>query len=845
MNENKFTPRAEESLRLAQEAAQDMGHDYVGCEHLLLGLLREEEGIAHRVLSEYGLTDEMISGILRHNVGQGTSGDAPSQGLTPRAKSVIELAVGESHRMGAGYIGTEHLLMGLLREGSNMAVRILRTVGVDPRKMYASVQQKLSESSPHTVTSGTSTPNKESKKTGKTLEEFTRDLTEAARQGKLDPVIGRDKEIQRVVQILSRRTKNNPVLIGEPGVGKTAIAEGIAQRIASADVPEELLNKKLLSLDLSGMVAGTKYRGEFEERIKNALDEVKKDGNVILFIDELHTIVGAGSAEGAVDAANIIKPALGRGEIRVIGATTLNEYRKYIEKDAALERRFQPVTVGEPSAEDTVAILKGLRDKYEAHHKLTITDEALEAAVSLSRRYINDRFLPDKAIDLMDEAASQVRMKAESASPDLKSLEEKIAALHREKAEAITAQDYEKAAQLRDIEKNYTDQVEIERDNWRRKLSQNRGTVTADDIANVVAGWTGIPVNRLTEDESLRLLRLEETLHQRVVGQDEAVTAVARAIRRGRVGLKDPKRPIGSFLFLGPTGVGKTELCKALAEAMFGDENAMIRIDMSEYMERHTVSRLVGSPPGYVGHEEGGQLTEKVRRKPYSVVLFDEIEKAHEDVWNILLQILEDGIVTDSQGRRVDFKNTVIVMTSNVGAKNITAAENAPLGFDGSEKQKEADEAARFARIREAVMAELKRTFKPEFLNRIDETIVFRQLTEEDIVKIAHRMLSVTGKRMAQQGITLASDEDAVAALAKDGFDAEYGARPLRRSIQNTVEDAVAEQMLEGKLKSGDTAKVTLHDGKVAVEKIPAAEAQAEAIAEEAEDSPDQPKSAE
>ena len=832
MNENKFTPRAEESLRLAQEAAQDLGHGYVGCEHLLLGLLREEEGIAHRVLSEYGLTDEMITGILQRSVGQGSSGDAPSQGLTPRAKSVIELAVGESHRMGAGYIGTEHLLMGLLREGSNMAVRILRTVGVDPRKMYASVQQKLSESTPHTVTSGAAAPNKESKKSGKTLEEFTRDLTEAARQGKLDPVIGRDKEIQRVIQILSRRTKNNPVLIGEPGVGKTAIAEGLAQRIASADVPEELLNKKLLSLDLSGMVAGTKYRGEFEERIKNTLDEVKKDGNVILFIDELHTIVGAGSAEGAVDAANIIKPALGRGEIRVIGATTLNEYRKYIEKDAALERRFQPVTVGEPSAEDTFAILKGLRDKYEAHHKLTITDEALDAAVSLSRRYINDRFLPDKAIDLMDEAASQVRMKAESASPDLKSLEEKIAALRREKSEAIAAQDYEKAAQLRDIEKNYTDQVEIERDNWRKKLSQNRGTVTAEDIANVVAGWTGIPVTRLTEDESMRLLKLEETLHQRVVGQDEAVAAVAKAIRRGRVGLKDPKRPIGSFLFLGPTGVGKTELCKTLAEAMFGDENAMIRIDMSEYMERHTVSRLVGSPPGYVGHEEGGQLTEKVRRKPYSVVLFDEIEKAHEDVWNILLQILEDGIVTDSQGRRVDFKNTVIVMTSNVGAKNITAAENAPLGFDGSEKEKEADEAARFARIREAVMAELKRTFKPEFLNRIDETIVFRQLTEADIVKIAHRMLSVTGKRMAQQGITLESDEDAVVALAKDGFDAEYGARPLRRSIQNTVEDAVAEQMLEGTLKSGDTAKVTLRDGKVVVEKVPAAEAEAETIVE-------------
>ena len=858
MSENKFTPRAEEVLRLSQEAAEDLGHGYVGSEHLLLGLIREEEGIAHRVLSEFGVTDEMVCSVLQRSVGKGVSGAAPSQGLTPRAKSVVELAVSEASRMGSSAIGTAHLLMGLLREGGNMGLRILRTVGVDPNKMYSAVLKKLNDM-PRAAAGGASAPNREADKKNKTLAEYTRDLTEAARSGKLDPVIGRDTEIHRVIQILSRRSKNNPVLIGEPGVGKTAIAEGLAERIAAGDVPEELLDKRILSLDLSGMVAGTKYRGEFEERIKNTLNEVKKDGNVILFIDELHTIVGAGSAEGAVDAANIIKPALGRGEIRVVGATTLNEYRKYIEKDAALERRFQPVTVGEPSAEDTVAILKGLRDKYEAHHKLTITDEALEAAVSLSRRYINDRFLPDKAIDLMDEAASQVRMKAESASPDLKSLEEKIAALHREKAEAITAQDYEKAAQLRDIEKNYTDQVEIERDNWRRKLSQNRGTVTADDIANVVAGWTGIPVNRLTEDESLRLLRLEETLHQRVVGQDEAVTAVARAIRRGRVGLKDPKRPIGSFLFLGPTGVGKTELCKALAEAMFGDENAMIRIDMSEYMERHTVSRLVGSPPGYVGHEEGGQLTEKVRRKPYSVVLFDEIEKAHEDVWNILLQILEDGIVTDSQGRRVDFKNTVIVMTSNVGAKNITAAENAPLGFDGSEKQKEANEAARFARIREAVMAELKRTFKPEFLNRIDETIVFRQLTEEDIVKIAHRMLSVTGKRMAQQGITLVSDEDAVAALAKDGFDAEYGARPLRRSIQNTVEDAVAEQMLEGKLKYGDTAKVTLHDGKVVVEKIPAAEAQAEAIAEEAEeaageaespaeaaeDSPDHPQSAE
>ena len=729
MSENKFTPRAEEALRLSQEAAEEMGHGYVGSEHLLLGLIREEEGIAHRVLAEYGVTDEMVCGVLQRSVGKGLSGAAPSQGLTPRAKSVVELAVSESARMGSSYIGTEHLLMGILREGGNMALRILRTMGVDPKKMYSSIVKKLNDT-PHTVTSGASTANRESDKKNKTLAEFTRDLTEAARSGKLDPVIGRDKEIQRVIQILSRRTKNNPVLIGEPGVGKTAIAEGLAERIASGDVPEELLDKKILSLDLSGMVAGTKYRGEFEERIKNTLAEVKKAGNVILFIDELHTIVGAGSAEGAVDAANIIKPALGRGEIRVIGATTLNEYRKYIEKDAALERRFQPVTVGEPTPEATLEILKGLRD----------------------------------------------------------------------------------------IEKDYQEQVEIERDNWRKQMAQNRGSVTADDVAKVVAGWTGIPVTRLTEDESMRLLKLEEKLHQRVVGHDEAVNAVAKAIRRSRVGLKDPKRPIGSFLFLGPTGVGKTELCKTLAEAMFGDENAMVRIDMSEYMEKHTVSRLVGSPPGYVGHEEGGQLTEKVRRKPYSVVLFDEIEKAHEDVWNILLQILEDGIVTDSQGRKVDFKNTIIVMTSNVGAKNITA-DAARLGFDGGEKDEKETEEVRFSRIRDAVMADLKRTFRPEFLNRIDEIIVFRQLTEDNIRQIARRMLDVTGARMAQQGITLAADDDAVAELARDGFDPQYGARPLRRAIQSMVEDAVAEKMLEGELKSGDTAHVRLKDGKVVIEK--------------------------
>ncbi len=827
MSENKFTPRAEEALRLSQEAAEEMGHGYVGSEHLLLGLIREEEGIAHRVLSEYGVTDEMVCDVLQRSVGKGLSGTAPSQGLTPRAKSVVELAVSEAARMGSSYIGTEHLLMGILREGGNMALRILRTMGVDSKKMYSSIVQKLNDT-PHTVTSGASTANRESDKKNKTLAEFTRDLTEAARAGKLDPVVGREKEIQRVIQILSRRTKNNPVLIGEPGVGKTAIAEGLAERIASGDVPEELLDKKILSLDLSGMVAGTKYRGEFEERIKNTLAEVKKAGNVILFIDELHTIVGAGSAEGAVDAANIIKPALGRGEIRVIGATTLNEYRKYIEKDAALERRFQPVTVGEPTPEATLEILKGLRDKYEAHHKLTITDEALEAAVQLSKRYIGDRFLPDKAIDLMDEAASQVRMTAEASSPDLKALEEKITALHREKTEAVAAQDFEKAAQLRDIEKNYQEQVEIERDNWRKQLAQNRGNVTADDVAKVVAGWTGIPVTRLTEDESMRLLKLEEKLHQRVVGQDEAVNAVAKAIRRSRVGLKDPKRPIGSFLFLGPTGVGKTELCKTLAEAMFGDENAMVRIDMSEYMEKHTVSRLVGSPPGYVGHEEGGQLTEKVRRKPYSVVLFDEIEKAHEDVWNILLQILEDGIVTDSQGRKVDFKNTIIVMTSNVGAKNITA-DAARLGFDGSEKGEKESEEVRFDRIRDAVMADLKRTFRPEFLNRIDEIIVFRQLTEDNIRQIARRMLDVTGARMAQQGITLAADDDAVAELARDGFDPQYGARPLRRAIQSMVEDAVAEKMLEGQLKSGDTAHVRLRDGKVVIESEAAHAAEAPA----------------
>ena len=802
MSENKFTPRAEEALRLSQEAAEEMGHGYVGSEHLLLGLIREEEGIAHRVLSEYGVTDEMVCDVLQRSVGKGLSGTAPSQGLTPRAKSVVELAVSEAARMGSSYIGTEHLLMGILREGGNMALRILRTMGVDPKKMYSSIVQKLNDT-PHTVTSGASTANRESDKKNKTLAEFTRDLTEAARAGKLDPVIGREKEIQRVIQILSRRTKNNPVLIGEPGVGKTAIAEGLAERIASGDVPEELLDKKILSLDLSGMVAGTKYRGEFEERIKNTLAEVKKAGNVILFIDELHTIVGAGSAEGAVDAANIIKPALGRGEIRVIGATTLNEYRKYIEKDAALERRFQPVTVGEPTPEATLEILKGLRDKYEAHHKLTITDEALEAAVQLSKRYIGDRFLPDKAIDLMDEAASQVRMTAEASSPDLKALEEKITALHREKTEAVAAQDFEKAAQLRDIEKNYQEQVEIERDNWRKQLAQNRGNVTADDVAKVVAGWTGIPVTRLTEDESMRLLKLEEKLHQRVVGQDEAVNAVAKAIRRSRVGLKDPKRPIGSFLFLGPTGVGKTELCKTLAEAMFGDENAMVRIDMSEYMEKHTVSRLVGSPPGYVGHEEGGQLTEKVRRKPYSVILFDEIEKAHPDVMNILLQILDEGKVTDAHGRTVSFENTVIAMTSNAGSSFNTSG----LGFAKSEADISKDKA----------MKALGEFLRPEFLSRVDEVVVFKPLTLDAYKGIAGLMIGEMKEPLLEKNITLNVSDEAYELVAKKASGGKFGGRDVRKVVRKDIEDKVANIIVEadGNISQidvdadGDEIKVT------------------------------------
>ena len=815
MNENRFTPRAEEALRLSQEAAGELGHGYVGTEHLLLGLTRESEGIAHAALAEAGLSDELLTELVRKCVGAGLPGGNPAQGLTPRARRVVELAIEDALRGGCNFVGTEHLLAGILREGSNVALRILRTAGCDPKKLYTALMGKIQEQ-PHSPAAGPRPPAQPPRDDSriKTLREFSRDLTADARAGKLDPVIGREDEIQRVVQILSRRTKNNPVLIGEPGVGKTAVAEGLAEKIVLGDVPDELLDKKILSLDLSGMVAGTKYRGEFEERIKKVLDEVKRAGDVILFIDELHTIVGAGSAEGAVDAANIIKPALGRGEIRVIGATTLNEYRQYIEKDAALERRFQPVQVGEPTPDEALEILRGLRERYEKHHHLTITDEALEAAVSLSARYIADRYLPDKAIDLMDEAASRVRMEAEEVSPELRGLEEKLTAVQKDKAAAVETQDFEKAAQLRDIEKNYQAQAELAR--GRHRSGGQHRPVNGEDVAAVVGEWTGIPVTRLTAGESQRLAHLEEKLHERVVGQSEAVRAVARAIRRGRVGLKDPRRPIGSFLFLGPTGVGKTELCRTLAEAMFGDEKAMIRMDMSEYMERHTVSRLIGSPPGYVGHEEGGQLTEKVRRKPYSVVLFDEIEKAHEDVWNVLLQILEDGRITDAQGRTVDFKNTVIVMTSNVGADHIVSAGNR-LGFDAAPAA--ADETDAFRRTRDIVMEELRRTFRPEFLNRIDDTIVFHRLTETDIAEIARRMLQASSARMEALGVTLRTDDAAVAELAREGFDPKYGARPLRRAIQEKVEDAVAEQLLDGTLRSGDTARLAVDGGKLLVTK--------------------------
>lgn len=812
MNDRKFSLKAEHVLRCAQAAAGELGHGYVGCEHLLLAMLREEDDAACRALNASGIYESAVRERMIEKLGRGTAERSTVQGLTPHARCAVELAVGEAMRTGGGEIEAGHLLLGILRDSGNMAVRLLRSLGVDTKKLYSDTLRAMSLS-PRKLPLPEVRASRSEGKNGKTLLEFSRDLTAMAREGRLDPVIGREKEIARALRILTRRTKNNPVLIGEPGVGKTAIAEGLAEKIAAGDVPEELLDKRILLLDLSGMVAGTKYRGEFEERIRAVLDEVRRDGNVILFIDELHTIVGAGSAEGAVDAANILKPALGRGEIRVIGATTLEEYRKFIEKDAALERRFQSVQVGEPDEGKALQILQGLRPKYEAYHGLSIEDEALRTAVTLSKRYLPDRFLPDKAIDLIDEAAAGVKLSARSASPELKALEEKASAAARDKETAIRAQDYEKAARLRDAEESFRTQAAAERKKQAREAEKTAVRVTAEDIAAVVSNWTGIPVTRLNESESARLLTLEETLHARVVGQEDAVRAVARAIRRGRVGVKDPKRPVGSFLFLGPTGVGKTELSKALAEAVFGSEDAMIRIDMSEYMEKHTVSRLIGSPPGYVGYDEGGQLTEKVRRKPYSVVLFDEIEKAHEDVWNILLQILEDGVVTDAQGHKVDFRNTAVIMTSNIGAKSITAA-GTPLGF-APEEQKSAD--AQFAAVKAAVIAELRRTFRPEFLNRVDETIVFRRLSREDCAEIARRLLAQTVSRAAALGITLEADEDCAVSLAERGYDVSYGARPLRRLIRSEVEDALATCLLDGTLASGDTAVLAAENGTLCV----------------------------
>ncbi|MBQ2880934.1 MAG: ATP-dependent Clp protease ATP-binding subunit, partial [Clostridia bacterium] len=784
-----------------------LGHAYVGTEHLLLGLLKTEGCVASSVLDENNVTAEYVVNKIVENVGSGTPTNVSGNDLTPRMKRILEQSAREAAQMGRKIIGTEHLLIALLRERDCEALRIISEVS-DPKEIYNSVLKAMniqpSNGDKKNPVSGGS-----KKGSTPTLDSFGRDLTEMASEGKIDPVIGRSDEIDRVIQILSRRTKNNPCLIGEPGVGKTAIAEGLAQHIVEGLVPETLKGKRVVTLDIASMIAGSKYRGDFEERIKNAIDEVTKNGNVILFIDELHVLIGAGSAEGAVDAANILKPSLARGEIQVIGATTLDEYKKHIEKDAALERRFQPIIVNEPSAEDAVKILKGIRDKYEAHHKVKITDEAVEAAVKLSKRYIQDRFLPDKAIDLMDEAASKLRIKNLTTPPDLKAMEEEIASISAKKEDAVKAQNFEDAAKFRDEEKQKIAELEEMKKKWAESKSAEKLVVTENEIEEIVSMQTGIPVSKIASGESERLLHMEEILHKRVVGQDEAVTAVAKAIRRGRVGLKDPKRPVGSFLFLGPTGVGKTELSKALAEVMFGDENSIIRVDMSEYMEKHTVSRLIGSPPGYVGFEDGGQLTEKVRRKPYSVILFDEIEKAHPDVFNVMLQILDDGMVTDAKGRKIDFKNTVIVMTSNIGAKNIT--EQKKFGFapeeDNFSKTQES--------IRNDVMAELKRNFRPEFLNRIDDIIVFKQLNKDDIKQIAVKMTASVVKRLADMGITLTVDDSAIELLSEKGFDVIYGARPLRRAIQSMLEDKVAEKMLEGVLTNGSTAVASAEDGKI------------------------------
>jgi ATP-dependent Clp protease ATP-binding subunit ClpC len=774
----------------------------------LLGLVREEEGVASQVLRQLGADVSKIRSQVEALVGRGNYNFSEGFGYTPRTKRIMELSFYEARNLGHNYIGTEHLLLALIREGEGVAARILKDLDIDlqdVREQLINVLKEEGGEPRETV--------KRRKSDTPTLDQFGRDLTEMAREGNLDPVVGREREIERVLQILARRTKNNPVLIGEPGVGKTAIVEGLAQRIVEGNIPELLRDKRVVTLDLSAMVAGTKYRGEFEERLKTVMEEIRKANNIILFIDEMHTIIGAGAAEGAIDASNILKPALSRGEIQTIGATTLDEYRKHVEKDPALERRFQPVMVGEPSKEEAVQILFGLRDKYEAHHKVRITDEAIRSAVELSARYISDRYLPDKAIDLIDEAASRVRLQAFTPPPDLKELEEKLETLKKEKEEAVMNQNFEKAAKIRDQEQSIRDQIEREKERWKTENTTNKGCVTEEHIAHIVSSWTGIPVRKLEQEESERLLKMEEILHGRVIGQDEAVRAVSSSIRRARAGLKDPKRPIGSFMFLGPTGVGKTELCRALAEALFGDEDAMIRIDMSEYSERHTVSRLIGAPPGYVGYEEGGQLTERVRRRPYSVILLDEIEKAHTDVFNILLQILEDGRLTDGKGRTVDFKNTVIVMTSNVGAHTIRKQKT--LGFTVAEDMA----AGEYEKMKENIMEELRRVFRPEFLNRLDEIIVFHALEEVHLNQIATLMLNNVAQRLKEKDIYLEVTDAAKALMIKQGFDPVYGARPLRRVIQKTLEDNLSEEILAGRIKMGDRVIVDAEDGKLVFRK--------------------------
>ena len=805
--ENRFTQKAQRAIALSQECAQNTHCNYIGTEHLLWGLLEEGSGFAAKYLSSLGMTSENLKEkIEKYNTELSSPGNFA--GFTPRTNRCLQNSVTEAHKHSSSYIGTEHILLALSRERDSVAMRILMSYGA-PQNLYEELSRQIAEDVPESEKGknkqGADTP---------TLNQFGRDLTQLAKSGKFDPVIGREKEIERVIQILSRRTKNNPVLLGEPGVGKTAVAEGLAQEIAAGNVPELLKGKRVFSLDLSSVIAGAKYRGEFEERLKKAMEEIIKAGNIILFVDEMHTIIGAGAAEGAIDASNILKPSLARGELQLIGATTLNEYRKYVEKDAALERRFQSVIVGEPTVEETVQILKGIREKYEAHHGVKISDSAIEAAAKLSNRYITDRFLPDKAIDLVDEACSRVRLGALTLPPDIKELEKEIETVKNEKKEAINSQDFEKAAVLRDKEKELNESISKMREDWKNTSAQSAGEIGEDEIAEVISAWTKIPVKKLAREESERLKNLEEVLHERVIGQTQAVTAVSRAIRRGRVGLKDPKRPIGSFIFLGPTGVGKTELSKALCEALFGDEDALIRIDMSEYMEKHSVSKMVGSPPGYVGFEEGGQLTEKVRRKPYSVILFDEIEKAHPDVFNILLQILDDGQLTDSQGRRVDFKNCVIIMTSNVGARSISEPKS--LGFASEAPDIESAN----KKIRSNVTDELKKMFRPEFLNRVDDTIVFSQLSEEEIGKIALVMLQGLKKRLISNGIEVSFDESAVKMLAKEGFDPIYGARPLRRAITSKVEDLFAEKMLDGMVQSGDCVTVKEENGEIVIEKM-------------------------